>query len=311
MPNPIVPFATLDKGRDWSLNDSRLIDVRAPVIHRPQGTCPGVVSVGKSRNHSTPGTFTFTLCGDGVLHQHYPWNVRCSGAAGGNYAGPHVEIEDYQGNRPTEPALHTLGRLMLWARDEWGQPTDFYAGEYGRVWVDRDSNFRAWVNHSAIDYPPNRSYLHYDGLLRTEIEHALALAGGGASTPIPEDDDVRLVTRKGDSANRLVGPYGWTLEWSGDHAGYGIQRGALPFAAAGVPVKEVQPAEYDALPKAPQFATVGDLAGLGAGSGGGLSVAEIEQVATAAGAAAASAVNAAAPGVGATTKGATKSALTA
>lgn len=183
MPELWPSWATLDPGADWQSNASRVQQVRAVTLHKPQGTCPGVVSVGVGRHHSTPGTFNATLCYDGRLHIHYPWNVRCSHAAGGNAAGPGVEIEDYQGRPLSDAQLVTLGRLARWTRDQWGVPLDYYDGSTGRIWLDVHP-WRGWVPHAAIDYPPNRAYLHYDGLLPGEWQRALATI----DTPEEEDD---------------------------------------------------------------------------------------------------------------------------
>lgn len=191
MPELWPSWAELRPGADWWMNEQRSQDVRAVTLHKPQGTCPGVVSIGVSRNHGSPGTFNATLCFDGTLRVHYPWNVRCTHAAGGNAAGPGVEIEDYQGNECNDEQLRTLGRLIEWSHVEWGTPKAYYDGGLGRIWLDVHP-FAGWLPHSAIDYPPNRSFLHYDGLLPGEWERAIMLGGSSAAQRAQEVPDVYI-----------------------------------------------------------------------------------------------------------------------
>ena len=194
--DPICPFASLEPGADWWMNDSRRIDTRAMVVHRPQGTCPGVVSVGVTRHHGSPGTFHFTLCNDGELHQHYPVNVNCSHAAGANGAAFGVEAEDFDGVAPSDASLRTLARLAEWARAEgWIANTDYYNGENGRGWLDVVEWPQGVLSHAAIDYPPNRSYLHYDDITQDEYARGMALLGhdDSGATPRPRGGEVPMV----------------------------------------------------------------------------------------------------------------------
>lgn len=174
MSSGICPLAIQVPGADSGSNAQRRFTVAGMVVHRPQGTCPGVVQVGRTRHHDSPGTFQLTLCHDGTLHQHYPTNVRCSHAAGANKRTFGVEIEDYDETPLLRPQLVTLGRLARWAAAEHGFPLAFYDGP--RIWVD-ESGFRGVLPHSSVDYPPNPAFRHVDDIKRHEWNEALRLTG--------------------------------------------------------------------------------------------------------------------------------------
>lgn len=180
-----APGSVINAGADTALNDTRRITVRAAIIHRPQGRCPGVVAIGTSRHHSTPGTFNETVCDDGTLHGHYPADVRCSHAAGANYTGPGAEVDGYQGEALTVGALRALGRSILHKHHDFGLPLRLYPPSAPRIWLDRDGPVAGFgfYNHSSIDYPPNRTFLHYDGITEAEFARAIELAGGGTDDP--------------------------------------------------------------------------------------------------------------------------------
>ena len=183
------PEYVVEAGVDSGLNDSRRIAVDWYIVHRPQGTCPGVAQLGRSRRHSTPGTFNQTSCDDGTGHGHYPANVKCSHAAGANSGGPGNECDGYQGIRPSDGALRALGRGILHAHHEHGLVLALYPPHLPRRWLDRDGPVAGYdfYNHASVDYPPNRSFNHYDGITEEEFALAVELAGGGAGQPKPDD----------------------------------------------------------------------------------------------------------------------------
>lgn len=180
----ICPFATLVKGADWNLNGGRIVDPQCGIVHKTQGTGKsGLIRLGATRHHSTPGTFHFLICLDGELIQFYPVNVRCSHAAGANYRGcAQGELEGNTGEPCPAPQLVTLGRLARWMSDEWDVPRDLLVGDARvigqgqastpRVWIDR-SDYRGFANHAAVAYPPDTSYHHYDGVTLAEWQIAI------------------------------------------------------------------------------------------------------------------------------------------
>jgi hypothetical protein len=180
MSDGICPFATLLRGADWNQNGSRRLTVRAVTIHTTQGT--NSVGLGASRHHSSPGTFNFLVGRKGELWQFYPAHVRCSHAAGSNTAGPGIENEGYTGNPLAAPQLATLGRLSHWLGTEYGVPLTYRTGD-PRIYVDQTPDFRGFIAHRAVDYPPNTSYRHYDEI--TPAEWATAI---GATEGIEEDE---------------------------------------------------------------------------------------------------------------------------
>ena len=169
----VPPFALYVPGADTALNESRRLHVRGAVIHTTQGVDSR--ELGARRRHSTPGTFNF-LIRDGVLYCYYPAWVRCSHAAGGNFIGPGIEIEMFDGQPVATEDLITLGRLILWLNKEYGVSLNYKEGD-PRIWADK-TTFKGFIAHAGLDYPPNVSFRHYDNITESEFARALQLVGG-------------------------------------------------------------------------------------------------------------------------------------
>ena len=154
MPNGVCPFATYQPGADSHLNGARGQGVPFAVLHRTQGIDSR--GLGRTRHHSTPGTFQF-LIHRGELYQFYPARVRCTHAAGGN-DGPGVEIEGFTGEPVPAVDLTVLGRLAHWLHDTYGVPLTMYDG--ARRYID-DTGFRGFVTHRSIETAPEWRHTNY------------------------------------------------------------------------------------------------------------------------------------------------------
>lgn len=154
----VCPAARLDPGADWYLNQTRLFVPRGLVVHTTQGR--NSLPLLKSRHHVSPGTVQYHIRA-GALTCIYPDNVRCSHAAGANYAMTGVELEEYTGEPLAAENAVALARLADWHSVRWGwDRTAYFTGD-PRVWIDQ-SWYRGAVAHRGVDYPPDRSLLHYD-----------------------------------------------------------------------------------------------------------------------------------------------------
>lgn len=205
-----------------------------------------------------------------VQHLHVDQSARSvENRAGGvetNRYGKVLQIETvaHAASPFTDGPLVGVDRLIDWLRsndvpDTWpvGQPLAYGPDErrpgispaaYGTnngtrpvgVWVTYGGHY----GHSQI--PEND---HGDPG-RIDIDKML---GAEPVDPVPEGDLMRIVSRNDGSgyANRLLSPWGWTMEWKGDHVAYSVQRGAQPWIAAGVPFAALTPVQFDAIPKAP------------------------------------------------------------
>lgn len=169
----VPPFAQYVPGADAAQNEQRRITVRAGIIHTTEGTDSR--GLGANRHHNSPGTFNF-LIRQGVLYCYYPAWVRCSHAAGGNYSGPGIEIDMYDGTPVREDDLRILGRLLLWLYTTYGIPLNYKAGD-PREWIDQ-TGYLGFIAHAGIDYPPDTSLRHYDNITPSEFARALAFVGG-------------------------------------------------------------------------------------------------------------------------------------
>lgn len=270
MPNPICPFATLVRGADWHLNLSRLIDPQVGIVHTTQGNDSRALLA--NRHHNSPGTAHF-LIRDGVLEQYYPINVKCSHAAGANGRGAAVaELEHFTGQPVDKRDLAMLGRLARWQNTEWGVPLDFRVGDARvigqgqasspRIWIDR-STYRGFLNHAGVDYPPDRSLLHYDGITVDEWRIAIGTA--------PRKKEISMFIAD-DPAHRqrLVDADGWKQEFTGKLiTAFGIswREDASGYVAGGVEVRKMSKVDFDRIRQAPPVT---------GGTGGGLSVEAVE-----------------------------------
>lgn len=160
---------TVVHGASWADNDSRRQPVRAVTIHRTEGT--NSLGLLTNRSHNSPGTVTGLIAQDGRSWQFYPCGVRCSHAAGANQAGDGWELEGF--TRAPAPAaqLATLGRIAHFYHDELDVPLLYRTGD-PRNWVD-NSGYHGFIAHRAVDYPPDRSLLHYDQITPAEWQTAV------------------------------------------------------------------------------------------------------------------------------------------
>lgn len=195
MGSPYPSTYIIEPGADTALNASRRFTPVAFAIHRPQSRCPGVVGVGRTRHHSTPGTFNQVSCADGRGHGIYPFDCRCTHAAGANHVAAGNEADGFQGERCGDPLLRSLGESFVHANREWGIPLKKYPDGAPRVWLDRTGRVDGcgFYNHSSIDYPPDRSLNHHDGITDAEFARSLQLVG---AAPIMEIPDMLTFTGK-------------------------------------------------------------------------------------------------------------------
>ncbi len=163
--------------------------VRACTVHRTIGRWPGDLSVGTGRVHSSPGTFPLLIGqAENEWAAIYWTETRCSHAAGGNYAGPGIELSGGNGEWLTDWQLRALAWCAAVIHAEFGVPLNYYDGEFGRIWLDQHP-YRGFISHRAITYPPNTSFNHYDFIFRHEWDaamlHLLAARGGEPAAPPP------------------------------------------------------------------------------------------------------------------------------
>lgn len=185
----LCPLATYKPGVDSAENDARRQGVRVGIVHTTEGVGDGLIALGATRHHNTPGTFNFLVMQDGRLYQFYPADVRCSHAAGANHAGPGIEHEGFTGQPRPAAQLATLGRLARWLHDEWGVPLTYRTGD-PRIWLDNTAD-RGFFAHRKVDYPPDTSLRHFDQI--TTAEWATALG----TQPSTQESDPDMWILKG------------------------------------------------------------------------------------------------------------------
>lgn len=164
-----------------------------------------------------------------------------------NDEGPGLEFERLNWGEPlTSTQLKYGGACIAWLHDTFGIPLVWHGG--ARLPIG--SGFRGFVNHGSLMHQACDQ--HTDGITMDEW-------AAMAETEASEEELMRIVSRNDGSgyANKLLSPWGWTFEWKGEHVAYSVQRGAQPWLAAGVPFAALKPADYDALPKTPTWATGG------------------------------------------------------
>lgn len=162
----VWPDAVYLPGADAGLNDSRRQAVRGGIIHTAEGRGDGLIALMRQRRHSTPGTFNSLVMEDGRRYTAYPANVRCTHAAGANLFGDGVELEGFTGQPRPRAQLESLGMWVRWHGRMFGTPGVLKADD-PRVWLDR-ADYRGFSNHRGVDYPPDTSLRHYNGITRAE-----------------------------------------------------------------------------------------------------------------------------------------------
>lgn len=181
----IPEFCIYAPGADTAQNDSRRQSVRAVTVHRTQGTDSR--NLGKTRHHSTPGTFNF-LVRDEAVYCYYPADVRCSHAAGANHSGPGIEIEGFTGAAISAKQSSRLGQIARWLHTTYGVPLELYDGP--RTVIDGTA-FAKFVNHNSVQTEPQ--YRHTD---RIPVAEFLTAVGVG---PVLKGTPAMLVSIDGQT----------------------------------------------------------------------------------------------------------------
>lgn len=250
MANPICSFAEQVHGADYGSNGSRLVTVRCATVHTTEGYGLGLINLGKTRRHSTPGTFNFLILEDGRIIQFYPANVRCSHAAGSNYTGPGIELEGKTGVPRPAAQLASLGRLVKWLAAEFNIPLVYEHGN-PRVWADQTPTLKEFISHDHVDYPPNISYRHYDFIPDKEWLEAV---GTAVTIRRIRSDMIILLAPNIYVANTWIAflCVGSTIlrEFPGSPTGaFGIPQPAIDYAGDNIGIKVVTWDEINVLKK--------------------------------------------------------------
>lgn len=134
----------------------------------------------------------------------------CYGAAGANQKKVHIELSGQNGEPLTPWQIRCLGIIHKELADAFGwpfpAPDGLYDGE--RLWVDRDDRV-LHLNHRNVDYPPNRSYNHYDYIEQAEYQAAVGGSNGGGTVEDLVEDDMRLFRNTDNDEWFLFTSIGW------------------------------------------------------------------------------------------------------
>lgn len=153
------------------------------------------------------------LLGDepGQFVQLYPINMVCYHAAGANMRKIGLEVVGYTGTPRNDWQIEGIAIIMADIELLTGLDLSslYDVNDGPRLWIDQDDPVGS-LPHARVDYPPDRSYNHYDRWEDGEHARAHALVRPPAPPPKPREKDDEMIAR--DGTRRFLIQNGYPIE---------------------------------------------------------------------------------------------------